>query len=436
MLVIVPIVVALEAIGWISATLRPYRWHLRALVVAFCALVPLVDAGTRQGILPDNLHFGAGVLRFASDSFTYRTQAAAVATALREGSPAALLEWEYFTYARLLGIVFALFGTEPLVGMLFNAVFYVSTLVCVLLLGRALFGARTGVVAMSCMALWPGFVMHETQTIRWVMTTAALLAVMTAIVGLMRTSTAWAAVAGGGVGYAILLFDMPYMARLVQVALLGFAGLLLLPRLRRGAGWPPVIRVAAAGIVAFVAYQIVWSPGVAAVELADLERIVEAREEFVAKTGHAATSFSNLRELDGVRDLVLNLPAAFQAALFAPYPGMLLAGSPGVSNLRHWVLAEMSVYYVMLPFAAVGVVAALRHREVTTRLPALFLLLFTLGCYGLLGTIVINAGTLYRMRLPFVLIQSVFAVAGFFAVLAFVRSRRYTGAVAAREGVA
>ncbi|MGE3191563.1 MAG: hypothetical protein AB7N90_17900, partial [Vicinamibacterales bacterium] len=82
-----------------------------------------------------------------------------------------------------------------------------------------------------------------------------------------------------------------------------------------------------------------------------------------------------------------------------------------MSNIRPYVFPEMAVYYLLLPFTAIGIAVRLASRGQGVG-PTLFLVAFVLAVYAILGTIVMNAGTLYRLRLPYVLIQFGFAVAG------------------------
>jgi hypothetical protein len=111
-----------------------------------------------------------------------------------------------------------------------------------------------------------------------------------------------------------------------------------------------------------------------------------------------------------LREFVENLPEAYRAALFAPFPGMLLSDAPGESRIRRYVIVEMLAYYALLPFVVAGVVLALRRAD--ARLSTLFVVLFLVGFLGLLGTVVMNAGTLHRLRLPSVLLLMTFAAAG------------------------
>jgi len=55
------------------------------------------------------------------------------------------------------------------------------------------------------------------------------------------------------------------------------------------------------------------------------------------------------------------------------------------------------------------------------RRQVMFIVLLVLIAYALLGTVVMNAGTLYRFRQPYVLLQIILAVEGWRQIAARVR---------------
>src|SRR5260370_27880504 len=100
-------------------------------------------------------------------------------------------------------------------------------------------------------------------------------------------------------------------------------------------------------------------------------------------------------------------------AAFAPFPRTLLNGASGVSNLRHWVILELLPYLLILAGAVVAVITAVGGLNgPVVRRQMIFIVLLVLIAYALLGTVVLNAGTLYRFRQPYVLLQIILAVEG------------------------
>ena len=424
-LVMIPVLALFELVTRVSATLRPCRRQLRILLAMFWTVVLVAYYGSRLGWIPARLHYGDGMFRFASDSLTYREQAAKIAEALRAGSLPGFFDPDNFFYSKMLGILYVVFGTDPLVGMLFNAVFYMTVLISVFVLARTLFDERTGVVAVWIVGMWPTFVLHQTQTIRWVATSAAICAMMTAAVLILGNGRMWRVLAVAAVSYPILLYDVPYMARLLYMGLFGFAAILLGLGLRWRRYPTRALRTAALGVVLFVAYQAVWAapPAPRAPDLAAsgelrtpsyVERLVdhvlrERRSSMREDLRGYATNFDDAPTLNGLGDIILNAPAAYSAALLAPYPRMLLGGPEGISGVRRYAFAEMVVYYALLPFVVVGIALTLRRPRFFLRVQALFVTFCILGIYGLMGTVVTNAGTLQRLRLPYVLMQFAFA---------------------------
>lgn len=426
-LVMIPVVILFEMVTRFSATLRPRRTQLRILLGAFWAAVLLEYYGSRLGWIPERFVFGDGMFNFAVDSLTYRDQAAKIAEGLRAGSLAGFFEPNTFFYSKLVAVLYVVFGTDPLVGMLFNAVFYLTTLVSVYVLARTLFDERTGVLAIWIAGLWPTFFLYQTQTIRWVATSAAICAMVTAAVVILGSGRMLRVLPVAAVFYPMLLFDVPYMARLLYVGLFGFAAILLVLGLRWRRYPTRALRTAVLAVALFVTYQAVWAPAprreapraaafgeTRATSFVDRTVdtvLAERRSSLRDELRHAATNFADPPNLTGLGDIILNAPAAYAAAIFAPSPMMLLSGPPGVSGGRQYVVVEMALYYLLLPFVVAGIVLAIRRRRFFPRIQALFVPFFILGIYGLLGTVMTNAGTLHRLRLPYVILTFAFAAA-------------------------
>lgn len=433
LLVMVPIAAALELVLRLSTTLRPCRRPLRILLAFFWVAVLFAYYGSRFGWIPRRFlfPFGDGMFAFATDSLTYRLQAASLAASLRLGDLGGLFDPDNFVYSRMVALLYMLFGTDPLVAMLFNAVFYLATLISVFILSRTVFDERAGVLAVWIAGLWPTFFLHQTQTIRWAATSAAICAMVTAAVVILGNGRIGRAFAAAIVFYPILLYDVPYMARLLYLELFCFAAILLMLGLRWRRYPTRALRTGALALVLFVAYQVVLAPpsrppaaSVSAAASGEeaaaprsasyverlLAHVLRERQGFLREELRgAATNFENIRDVRDVGDLVLNIPAAYAAAFFAPTPGMLLGGRPGVTGGRQYVIVEMVLYYLLLPFVVIGIVRTLRRPRFFLRVQALFIVFFTVVIYGLLGTVVLNAGTLHRLRLPYVIVQVAFA---------------------------
>jgi uncharacterized membrane protein len=150
--------------------------------------------------------------------------------------------------------------------------------------------------------------------------------------------------------------------------------------------------------------------------------VINAREGFSSanREVHAATAIRGT-QLQDTGDLIRNLPSAFATAVMAPLSSPLDSG--GVSNLRRFLILELLPYMAVLCGAAAGIVVALRNGDSACRRQTVFIALVIVIIYSLLGTVVLNGGTLYRMRQPYVLLQIIFAVEGWRIIL----SRRRVG---------
>jgi hypothetical protein len=451
--------------GWaLVPPLRPQRWQLRLHLLIFSLLVACIYFASVWHLIPDRFQYGNGVLRYASDSVTYRDQAIEVAAALRTGSVGALFDSQKFAYSKVLGVLFAAVGPNYLAAMLVNGVFYSATLACLFLIGREMFGPWVGAVAMACASVWPGFILHEVQTIRWVGTTLGLeLTVLGTILLIGRRGTPWAVLTGLA-GYTLLMNDLAYMARIVALLVGGFGVALMVAALWHRA----LIRSAALtlvlGVLMVGGYYAVYGPSLergltkalAAVESeapavkpepapvagtpaadavpmrtaqptsaspvkevlrtfeGNMSLVVTARDGFHKANGEGQTGTAlSATQLGSIGALLWNVPRALNVATFAPFPDTVLKGPPGVSNLRPFVLLELVPYLLIVAGAFIVVSAAaagLTGPDVRRQL--MFLVLLTSIAYALLGTIVVNAGTLYRFRQPYVLLQIVLAVEG------------------------
>jgi hypothetical protein len=442
---------ALNELAWAaSAGLRSHRRQFRLQLAFFFTLIVAIYAGSVLRLIPDRFHYGDGVLRYASDSVTYQNQAETIAADLRHGSTAGLRDPQKFLYSKLLGSVFAFTGRHALAAMFVNGLFYSATLACVFLIASELFGSRIAARATAISAVWPGFVLHEAQTLRWVETTLGIELFILGILMVLRRGWALGALAIAVVGYAFLLTDQPYLARLISLLTVAFGAALWIYLWSRGDPTRPAAAVATLGVLIVLVFQLMWADsarraddqvnserawglGVTQASPKGIGRMVVDRfERYLVPVALARRGFqaAELEQADGTLagpvpplmspdELVMNLPTAFATALLAPFPSQVVGSKPGVTNIRKFIWVELIPYYVMLPLAFFAMVMTIVNG---TRTPATsqaaFILAVTMAVYALLGTVVVNVGTLYRFRLPYVLLQIIFAVEGYRLVLA------------------
>lgn len=431
--------------------LRPYRWHFRAMLALFWVTVLAIFAADAWHLAP-SLYFN-GIPRFASDAATYQHQASILADGLRSGSIATFVDRQAFNYSRLLAVLYLVFGHHALVGNVFNAVFFLTSVVGIFLIARRLFDDRVGLCAAWVLACWPTFLLHETQTLRWGSTTAALHAAVLGTMVLVSTQRWWFGFLLAIMGFAVLVADLPYIARLFVVAVIAYTlAVLLFPSGGRRR-YAVAVRLAVFAVTASMWYQVSWSPVIStpsseqqfrphaapqgtATEtggglLVELEALrIRIKDRLDAAVFPILTSRSGfirdawaLRQqgvavgtaIDGpdlvtFGDFMRNLPAAYGAALFEPTIPRLLAGGGGSTRIRKLVVIEMVGYYIMLVMSMLGIALAFRTGG-WTRIQTVFIVLLLAGVYALLGTAIMNGGTLHRLRQPYLAFHFVFAAA-------------------------
>jgi hypothetical protein len=82
-------------------------------------------------------------------------------------------------------------------------------------------------------------------------------------------------------------------------------------------------------------------------------------------------------------------------------------GSTGVARLAAF---EVLVHYVLLSVSIAGLAIAFRLKGVS-RVQVVFIVLLTCAAYALIGTTILNGGTLHRLRQPYIAFHCIFAAA-------------------------
>jgi hypothetical protein len=130
---------------------------------------------------------------------------------------------------------------------------------------------------------------------------------------------------------------------------------------------------------------------------ASLKRVDYHRHGFVDASGYSLMDSG--AQISTLPRLVGYLPRALLIGILAPFPWQWFdtKGSTGV--MRTFAGIEMLVIYLLLPGILVGVWKTVRQRDAA----GLFLLAFTLLLACVLSLVVANLGTLFRLRLQFLL---------------------------------
>lgn len=420
-----------------STALSPAELLFIAAVMHVAMTVTVFMVG-RKALLPSIFDTNGTAVSFASDGVAYLDDAATLAQMLRRGE---LLVWVNSSYAfhlKLYSLSFAVLGSsfgfnivaaEPV-----NLIWYLGILICVYKLAEETFEAYSGLLAAATVALWPSFLLHTTQLLKDPVFILGMLALTFVLMRLLTDSLPWRkALLLGAAGGLLLAFL--WKARsdlgpvLVACVILGavtltlrqfqlrhllasnLAGIGLLLALTAGSVlWLPVYRDAdnprhklrqqTTEIDNGAAQRVVhwWQLG---------EQVGILRHRFVTKYPDSSSNIDSNVKFMNTRDVIRYLPRATAIGLLAPFPKMWFETGDSVGDKGRILSGlETLLMYVIEVFAVVGLWLGRRKLAVW--------LLFSIAITGTvaLGLVVVNVGTLYRLRYVFLIMLIVLAAGG------------------------
>ncbi|HEX8096789.1 MAG TPA: hypothetical protein VF507_02080 [Pyrinomonadaceae bacterium] len=393
----------------------------------------------RLGLLP-SVFDRSGIGLFASDSLHYQSQAGALADTLKTQGLTAWLAAYLPVHVKLYSLSFALLGpllgnnilaAEPL-----NLLYYLATLCLVFKIAAESFDRRAGLLAAGIVGLWPSLLLHGTQMLREQLFIAVTLAPVLILTRLLNRAYTWrrglaASLAGTSVLAAAWLVRAESWG-LVRAAVFLTACLFVVRTLReRRPAAGNVLCVSVLLLVAWAVPQVAAKlagvpgvrPGVSAEQrsLPAWAVIAKRRQQFIKESteSNALSNIDTEVEFQNAGDVLRHVPRAAVVGFFAPFPRMWFdtGGFVGRSG-RLLAGAETFLTYVI----ELLVVAALVKRR--NSLSAWLLFLTAAAGVTALGMVVINVGTLYRMRYTFWVMLVVLGAEGL---------RQVSGEVAARR---
>jgi hypothetical protein len=398
------------------------------------ALSVIVYELGRRGIFPGTFDENGVAVSFASDGVRYRAGAAALSEALKHGE---LLYWvgaDHAFHVKLYSICFALFGrglglnvlgAEPL-----NLLCYLACLSLIFIVGREVFERRVGLLAAVAVALWPSFLLHTTQFLKDPLFVSGMLALILFVLRWMMGTYSWARASATGIGCGLIIIAL-WLTRadmgeiLIATVLLG-ALMLAAGQLVAGRVRAPNLAAMALVVVVTLAVPLVMpdalklgrspssitapTPGkvrhthpwwkVAA-------RVGNVRRRFINRRGGSASDIDRDVEINGTVDLLRYLPRAMAVGFFAPFPDMWLAPGDMVGSAGRLLagVESLAMYFV----EGLALLGLWRGRR---RISAWFL--FSVAAMGMtaLGLVVVNVGTLYRLRYVFLVFLIILAADG------------------------
>ncbi len=437
----------------------------RLLVVAaiFHLVVTIsVYALGRSAALPGTFDANGIATSFASDGTSYREQAAKLADELAQGQIRNWLSDRSLLHIKLYSISFALlgpwFGSNILSAEPPNALCYLAILVLVFNLGQEVFNRRVGLISAATVALWPTFLLHTTQLLKDPLFVVGLLAFILVIVRLLNRSFSWPkAILTGALGAFLAVFiwfARESMEELLLAIMVLAAGVMILKQFwerdfqKANLVALAVMSVATVGITLIDAKSPTrQAPGGFAGmidrqnplsdELAALEalqsqsrnpivwvaaHVGRARVGFVIEFPNAGSNIDSHVHLTTAADVIRYVPRAAAIGFFAPFPNMWLTSGSQVGSAGRLLSGiETLMMYLVEGLAIVGLWSAGRGQR---RYSAWLLLLIAATGMILLGLVVVNIGTLYRLRYVFLILLVLLATEGAGHVIAWFKKKR------------
>jgi hypothetical protein len=387
----------------------------------------------RFSLLPsqfDRSGFGA----FASDSFFYQEDIISLTDKLKSQGPVVWLKAVAPLHIKLYSLSDLVFShwaapnvltIEPL-----NLFYYLATLGLVYKLGETVFDRRTGLASMIVMALWPSFLMHTTQLIRDPLLFVAILIFVLVVAGwLMKPPSLrrnlMAVVPAVLATLTIWIVRLAMWDAVRAIVLMGFLLLVVRQVRERRFLLGPLVSALILSIAILIIPHSktvksqqrreadVGRPMLAE-RVADLpvtERIDKRRQAFAklnnSKSSANGSNIDNQVELNGFGDFVRYLPRAAEIGFFAPFPYMWFVRGTQVGLTGRMLSGlETLITYVLEILAVFGLWYSRKN------LGAWLLALTTASALTALGFIVLNIGSLYRFRYPFLMFIVMLAVTG------------------------
>jgi 4-amino-4-deoxy-L-arabinose transferase-like glycosyltransferase len=383
-------------------------------------------------LLPGTFDQNGIGLTFAIDGTSYKQVATLLVDEWQANGFLAWLQAKAPLHSHLYSLSFALFGrvlghnilaAEPL-----NVFYYLGILICIYILGREIFNARTGLLAASIAGVWPSFLLHSTQLTRDSLAILCFLALMVVLTFLLSREFMLRKAIGIGIGGALLvtlfwvvrgnMWNVVLVAILITMAMLLYR-MLREKKLMTGNALVMLLIITAALLVP-ARLESTTLPGVRppttplAIPSASqpalpegvwtraIKQIAERRAGFRFYRAHGSNIDGDVR-FNGAGDMLRYIPRAAVIGFFAPFPKMWV--QPGNFGIAGRLLSGMETLTMYFLYVA----AAFCLWQERRNLKVWLLILVAATGIVALGLVVVNAGALYRLRYVFWMLLIVIA---------------------------
>ena len=426
------------------------QWWLVCVAAAFHLVVTLsVSATGHFGLFPNTIDGNGVAIAAAPDGIKLLRE---ITDRSEELAHARLNEWVSANsplHVKLYSIPFAalkpLFGNNVLSAEPLNALYFVVILMLVFFIGRQILDQRTGLFAAAAVALWPSFLLHTTQLLRDPLFIAAMLGFALICLKLLSRDVSWwsgsiIAIMGGMLGVLLWLVrdtmaDLVIAAAVLTLILLLLKQLVGRPQVKWRARAPAflsaLLLLTFVGAATRLLPKFQRTPQVAQNEpdvwqgsrrqrrnmlIRDpidssnpwsrfVARVGKLRQGFALEFSDAGSNIDSDVSIVTTRDLISYLPRAAAIGFFAPFPQMWFRSGVRVSRAERMVSGVETFALYLIEFFAVLTLWE-RRRQVSVW----FVWLLAAVGFVSLGLVVINVGTLYRMRYVFAILMIVLAM--------------------------
>jgi hypothetical protein len=394
------------------------RVALLAAAIFHLAFTLSVFSAGRSELFPSQFdHDGIG--EFAIDSRAFREQANSMADLLYQGEITLWADGAADFHAKVYSLDLVLM--RPLLGSTIiaveplNLIYYLGILTLTFALTSVVASRRAAWVASAIAGLWPSLVLHTTQLIREPLLISAILLLVLVIIQVLTKVHNWRSALISAlmtISACLVIWKCRSEMWPVLWVIVSGAALLFIIRMVRErkllAGNLVLIALLSVLTIAIPrTTSVAPKPGARRrVQDASISGVIaRARNRFIKDglNNSGSTIDSNVT-FAGPIDIIKYLPRALEIGYLAPFPPMWFGAGHNVGLLGRLLSGlEMSLTYLIEALAFVFVWRRRRCLETW-----LLLLTTTTGVLAL-GMVVVNIGTLYRMRYPFWILTVIMA---------------------------
>jgi hypothetical protein len=357
----------------------------------------------------------------------YQSEVESLTDLLNKGEVSAWFHRPADLHVKLYSLSFASFSrwttfnvltVEPL-----NLLYYLIILILIYRLARLVFDHRAGLFAMAIVGLWPSFLLHTTQLLRDPLLIIATLVLMLSTAQSLTMTLSWREAFLSALTSVIAVAsiwcirsNMWYMISLILVITI-FLLILRQLRERRLLVVNLCCVLLVLGALALVPKALPLSRSRVTVdpvrEPALWQRIAYTRRSAIRGNSlHPGSDIDTDVRFDGALDVIRYSPRAVIIGLFAPFPNMWFTPGQQVGWLGKLLAGfEMLLTYIIELLCVVGTWQ--RRKQLAS-----WLLISTavIGA-GSIALMMVNVGSIYRLRYPFWMLLVVLGSGGLVGLL-------------------